>query len=258
MQKLAEICIKRPVFAAMIILALVVVGASSYFKLGVDRFPSIDVPTIRVMASLPGAAPEEMETSVVKVIEDAVNRVEGIETMRAVARNGTSFVMLNFDMSRDIDVAAQDVRDRIQGITRELPAGMDPPSVSKSDNDSFPIITAAISGNRSQRELAEIADKRIKVELERANGVGEVFVNGGPNRAINSTVMVRSPRERVRVGSSDGSSALNGMVPSVFTGCSPAPMHVLCTSCSANSASPGSRPRAQRSGKHTSSSVRRF
>ena len=185
MQKLAEICIKRPVFAAMIILALVVVGASSYFKLGVDRFPSIDVPTIYIRASLPGAAPEEMETSVVKVIEDSVNRVEGIETMRGVARNGQAFIILNFDLNRDIDTAAQDVRDRLQGITRELPAGMDPPSVNKSDNDSYPIITAAISGNRSQRELAEIADKRIRVELERANGVGEVFVNGGPNRAIN-------------------------------------------------------------------------
>ncbi len=185
MQKLAEICIKRPVFAAMIILALVVVGGSSYFKLGVDRFPSIDVPTIYIRASLPGAAPEEVETGVVKVIEDAVNRVEGIETMRGVARNGQAFVVLNFDLNRDIDVAAQDVRDRIQGIARELPAGMDQPSVNKSDNDSYPIITAAISGNRSQRELAEIADKRIKVELERANGVGEVFVNGGPNRAIN-------------------------------------------------------------------------
>lgn len=185
MQKLAEICIKRPVFAAMIILSLVVVGGASYFKLGVDRFPSIDVPTIFIRASLPGASPEEMETSVAQVIEEAVNRVEGIESLRSVARQGSAFVILNFDLNRDIDVAAQDVRDRIAGVMRELPPGTDPPTVNKSDNDSSPIITIALSGNRSQRELAEIADKRVKVDLERANGIGEVFVNGGPSRAIN-------------------------------------------------------------------------
>jgi HAE1 family hydrophobic/amphiphilic exporter-1 len=185
MQKLAEICIQRPVFAAMIILSLVVVGSASYFKLGVDRFPAIDVPTIYIRASLPGASPEEMESSVVQVIEEAANRVEGIETMRGIARNGQGFIILNFDLNRDINVAAQDVRDRIQGILRELPPGMEPPTVNKSDNDSYPIITVALSGNRSQRELAEIADKRVKVDLERANGVGEVVVNGAPNRAIN-------------------------------------------------------------------------
>jgi hydrophobic/amphiphilic exporter-1 (mainly G- bacteria), HAE1 family len=185
MQKLAEICIKRPVFAAMIVLSLVVVGSASYFKLGVDRFPSVDIPTIYVRATLPGASPEEMETSVAQVIEEAVNRTEGIEQLRSVSRQGAAFIILTFDLNRDINVAAQDVRDRIQGVLRQLPPGMDPPSVNKSDNDSQPVITIALSGNRAQRELAEIADKRVKVDLERANGVGEVFVNGGPNRAIN-------------------------------------------------------------------------
>ena len=185
MQKLAEICIHRPVFAAMIILALVVVGANSYFKLGVDRFPTIDVPTIYIRASLPGASPEEMESTVARPIEEAVNRVEGIEQLRAVARQGSAFVIMTFSLDRDIDTAAQDVRDRLQGVLRELPPGTDPPSVNKSDSDSFPVLTIALSGQRSQRELAEIADKRIKVELERSMGVGEVFVNGGPNRAIN-------------------------------------------------------------------------
>jgi HAE1 family hydrophobic/amphiphilic exporter-1 len=185
MQKLAEICIKRPVFAAMIVMSLVVVGAASYSKLGVDRFPSIDVPTIYIRATLPGASPEEMETSVSQVLEEAVNRVEGVDSLRSVSRQGAAFVILNFDLNRDIDVAAQDVRDRIQGVLRQLPPGIDPPTVNKSDNDSQPIVTIAISGNRSQRELAEIADKRVKVDLERANGIGEVFVNGGPSRAIN-------------------------------------------------------------------------
>src|SRR5688572_8555868 len=139
MQKLAEICIKRPVFAAMIILALVVVGANSYFKLGVDRFPTIDVPTIFIRTSLAGASPEEMESTVARPLEEAVNRVEGIEQLRSVARQGSAFIILTFNLERDIDTAAQDVRDRLQGALRELPVDMDPPSVNKSDSDSQPV-----------------------------------------------------------------------------------------------------------------------
>ena len=185
MQKLAEICVRRPVFAAMIVLALVVVGAESYFKLGVDRFPSIDVPTVFIRVTLPGASPEEVETSVAQPIEEVVNRVEGIEQLRSVSRQGSANVILTFDLKRNIDLAAQDVRDRIQSVLRQLPPGTDPPTVSKADNDSSPVITIALSGERSTRELTEIADKRVKVELERASGVGEVFINGGLNRSIN-------------------------------------------------------------------------
>jgi len=169
----------------MIVLALVVVGADSYFKLGVDRFPSIDIPTVFTRITLPGASPEEMETSVAQPLEEAVNRIEGIEQMRSIARQGSAFVILTFDLNRNIDVAAQDVRDRIQSVLRELPAGVEPPVVSKADNDSFPVVTIALSGERSQRELTEIADKRIKVEIERAFGVGEVFINGALSRSIN-------------------------------------------------------------------------
>ncbi len=185
MQKLAEICIRRPVFAVMIILALVVVGAASYFKLGVDRFPSIDIPTIFVRVTVPGASPEEIESEVAQPIEEVVNRTEGIEQLRSVARQGAAFIILTFDLNRNIDTAAQDVRDRIQSVLRQLPPGTDPPTVNKSDNDSTPVLTIALSGNRSQRELGELAERRVKVELERALGVGEVFINGGLSRAIN-------------------------------------------------------------------------
>jgi hydrophobic/amphiphilic exporter-1 (mainly G- bacteria), HAE1 family len=185
MQKLAEICIHRPVFAAMIILALVVVGANSYFKLGVDRFPTIDVPTVYVRTTLPGASPEEVESTIARPIEEVVNRVAGLEQLRSVSRQGAAFVILTFSLDTDIDTAAQDVRDKLQGVLRELPPGTDPPSVNKSDSDSFPVMTIALSSERSQRELAEIADKRVKVELERSAGVGEVTVGGAPSRAIN-------------------------------------------------------------------------
>ena len=120
MQKLAEICIKRPVFAAMIILSMVVVGTSSYFKLGVDRFPSMDIPTVYVQASLPGASPEEMEASVAQVLEEVINTVEGVEQLRSISRQGMCFVPVTFDLSRNIEDATQDIRDRVATVTRQI------------------------------------------------------------------------------------------------------------------------------------------
>lgn len=185
MQKLAEICIRRPVFAAMIILALVVVGAASYSKLGVDRFPTIDVPTVSVRVSLPGASPEEAEAAVAQVLEEAVNTVEGVETLRSVSSQGRSFCMATFNLNRDIDDAAQDVRDRVQGILRLLPPGTDPPIVQKSDSDMSPVMSIALSSNRSIRELTELADKIVKKQIERSSGVGEVQIVGGLMRSVN-------------------------------------------------------------------------
>jgi len=185
MQKLAEICIRRPVFAAMIVLSLVVVGAASYFKLGVDRFPSVDLPTVAVRTNLPGASPEEMETLVSQRIEEVVNTVDGIDNLRSVSGQGNSFVIATFNLNRDIDSAAQDVRDRVATVVRDLPPDTRPPVISKFNNDTTPVVTIALSGQRSIRELTEYGDKVVKVQLERAGGVGEVAVVGGLNRAIN-------------------------------------------------------------------------
>ena len=132
MQKLAEICINRPIFAAMIVLALVVVGAASYFRLGQDRFPAVDLPTVSVRTTLPGAAPEEVEAEITQQIEEAVNTVEGISELRSVSGTGVSNVIVTFNLERNIDVAAQDVRDRVQAALRKLPEGVDPPIVCKT------------------------------------------------------------------------------------------------------------------------------
>src|SRR5437870_1319307 len=185
MQKLAEICIRRPVFAAMIILSLVVVGSASYFKLGVDRFPSVDLPTVSVRTNLPGASPEEMETLVSQRIEEVVNTVDGIDQLRSVSGQGTSFVMATFNLNRDIDTAAQDVRDRVASVVRDLPPDVKPPVIGKFNNDSTPVISIALSGQRSLRELTEYGDKIVRPQLECAEGVGQVDVVGGLQRAIN-------------------------------------------------------------------------
>jgi HAE1 family hydrophobic/amphiphilic exporter-1 len=186
MQKLAEVCIKRPIFAAMIILALVVVGAASYIRLGVDRFPSVDLPTVRILTALPGASPEEIETQISQRIEEAVNTIEGINELRSISGQGRSLVIVTFNLERDIDTAAQDVRDRVTTTLRDLPPGTDPPLISKFSNDLTPVLTLALSSpNRSIRELTELADKVVKIQLERSAGVGEVTLVGDLKRAIN-------------------------------------------------------------------------
>src|SRR5499425_374188 len=185
MQKLAEVCIRQPIFAAMIILALVVIGAASYMKLGVDRFPSVDLPTVRVFTTLAGASPEEMESQISRPLEDAINTVEGINQLWSISGLCSSIIIITFNLERNIDVAAQDVRDRISTVLRNLPAGTEPPLISKFSNDLAPVLTLALSSARSRREITELADKVVKPQLERASGVGEVAIVGGLKRAIN-------------------------------------------------------------------------
>ncbi|HXW07550.1 MAG TPA: efflux RND transporter permease subunit, partial [Vicinamibacterales bacterium] len=185
MQKLAEICIRRPVFASMLVLGLVVTGAASWFGLAVDRFPAVDLPNVRIRTILPGASPEEAEVQISQRIEEAVNTAPGITELRSVNGPGISLVLPVFELDRDIDAAAQDVRDRVSGMLNQLPRDTQPPVVGKFDNDSAPILTIAVSGDRTLRELTEIADKVVRRALERSSGVGEVIVVGGLERAIN-------------------------------------------------------------------------
>src|SRR5262245_64607942 len=143
----------------MIVMALVVVGAASYLRLGVDRFPSVELPIVNVRTELPGASVEEMETQVTQKIEEAVNTVQGISELRSLTGPGTSNVTITFALSRSVDVAAQDVREKVANALRNLPDEILPPTVSKLDNDQAPILTLAVSGNRSLRELTEIAEE---------------------------------------------------------------------------------------------------
>ncbi len=184
MQKLAEISIRRPVFGTMIVLALVVVGIAGYLKLGVDRSPPVDIPQIYVGTRLPGASPVEVESLISQPIEEQVNTVEGITELRSISGVGSSFVIVQFDLSRKVTEALEDVRNRVAIMGNELPRDADPPQVTKFDTERNGVISVSLSGDRSQRELTELADKIVKVQLERALGVGEVEINGGLQRAI--------------------------------------------------------------------------
>ena len=185
MQKLAEVCIRRPVFATMLVMAFVVVGAASWFRLGVDRFPAVDLPTVNVRVELPGASPEEMETLVAQRLEEQINTIQGVQELRSISGTGTTIVIVTFNLSRQIDVAAQDVRDKVAIAMRNLPREVLPPIIAKFDNDQAPVVTIALAGERSVRELTEIADKIVRPQLERSPGVGEVRIIGGLPRAIN-------------------------------------------------------------------------
>jgi HAE1 family hydrophobic/amphiphilic exporter-1 len=186
MRSIIDVFVDRPIFASMIILLMVVVGGAAYTGLGVDRLPSVDLPTINVRTSLPGASPEEVEAQVSEVIEEVVNTIDGIEELRSISGPGTSFVLATFRLDRDIEAAAQDVRDKVATVLRRLPSGIDPPIVSKFDNDSSPVLTMALAGEgRTLRELSEIADKTIKPVLERSKGVGEVQIVGQAERTVN-------------------------------------------------------------------------
>ena len=185
MQKLAEVCVSRPVFAVMLILALVVIGAVSYTKLGVDRFPDVDLPIVSVRTMLIGASPEEIESTITRRIEDAVATVEGIDQIRSTSTESVSIVTINFNLNRSIDVAAQDVRDAVATVTNLLPKDAKAPLIKKLDADASPIMTIVLSGNKQPRELYEIADRTVQDAIESVGGVGQVGIIGGQKRAIN-------------------------------------------------------------------------
>ncbi len=184
MQKLAQICIRRPVFATMLIMALVVIGGFCYTKLGVDLFPKVDFPTVTVTTTLPGASPEEVESEVTKKVEEAVNTISGIDELRSVSSEGISQVFVTFILDRDSAEAAQDVRDRVGRIVGNLPRDIDPPVVEKLDPDASPVMSIAVSADRPAREITEIADKQIKQQIESLNGVGQVRFIGDRKREI--------------------------------------------------------------------------
>lgn len=185
MQWLAAICIRRPVFATVIALVLTVIGAFSYLQLGVDRFPKIDFPVVTVTTVVPGAAPDQIETEVSDKIESAVNTISGIEELRSVSVEGVSQVFVQFALEKDVHVAAQEVSEKVNTVLADLPPGTDPPTILKLDPDATPILTLVLSGPGDVRDVTELADKKLRRELESLGGVGQITIIGGRKRQIN-------------------------------------------------------------------------
>ncbi len=185
MQWLASLCVRRPVFTVVVMLAISVVGIAGYFKLGLDQFPKIDFPVVVVTTRLDGAAPEEVETEITDKIEEAVNTISGIDELRSVSVEGVSQIFVTFNLDKNVNVAAQEVQDHVNSSLPDLPRGIDPPIVAKLDPDSVPVLQIAVHGKHSVRELTELADKQIRRQIESIPGVGDVSLIGGRKRQIN-------------------------------------------------------------------------
>jgi len=188
MQWLAAICVRRPVFTWVLVLALVVVGGASIFGLGVDRFPNIDFPVVIVTTQLPGASPEQVETEVSDKLEEAINSISGVEELRSNNYEGLSVVVVQFELEKNTSVAAQEVRDRVNRTLALLPSGIEQPKVERSDPDATPVMLIALESTRTTREATEYATRSIRRRIESLGGVGGVTVLGGRDRQIDVVV----------------------------------------------------------------------
>ncbi len=181
---LAELCVKRPVFAVMLIGFLVVLGIFSFRDLGVDLFPKSDPATVTIAVQLLGAGPEEIATQVVLPLEEAISSVSGLDEMTSKSTEGLGFISCKFVLERDTESAAQDIREKVAGALRNLPSNIEPPIIQKVDPDSDPVLVLVVAGAKNMRETTEIADKEVKRALETVDGVGEVNLSGGLERQI--------------------------------------------------------------------------
>ncbi len=199
--KLADVSIRRPVFATMLVLAMVVFGAIGYMRVGVDLFPNVEFPFVTVTSIYPGADPEAVETKVVTKIEDAVAGISGIKALRSVSLENVGQVILQFVLEKDGDLAAQEVRDKVSAVLRELPKEVESPVVAKFDIGAAPIMSVVLSGRRSIREVTQLADDVVKPRLQKILGVGGVEVVGGRKREIQVWVQAdRLAKYRMAVG----------------------------------------------------------
>ncbi len=192
MQKLAEICVRRPVFTWVLVLSLVVLGLFAYPRLGVDRFPNIDFPYVTVSTVLVGAAPEEIETEITDKVEEAVNTISGIDQLVSISAEGVSQVIIGFELEKNADVAAQDVRDRVNSVLRDLPRDAEPPVIEKIDPDAAPVLSVAVSAPRPH-------PRRDRVRGQGAASTDRVGPGRGPgpaHRRTQATDQRRSPTRR--------------------------------------------------------------
>ena len=185
MQWLAALCVRRPVFATVLILALVVIGVFGYLQLGVDRMPKVDFPTVIITTANPGASAEEVDREISDKIEEGVNTISGLDELRSTSAEGVSIVVATFLLEKNGDVAAQEVRDQVNRVLPNLPETIRQPVIQKFDPDSTPVLTVVVSSKRPIRDTTEFTDKVLRRALENVNGVGQALLLGGRQRQIN-------------------------------------------------------------------------
>lgn len=189
MQWLARTCVERPVFATVLSLVILVVGSAFYKQLGVDQFPKIGIPVVLVITRLPGASPEDVETEITDKIEGAVNTISAIEELHSTSSEGVSQVAIQFKLEKPVEVAAQEVIEKVNGVMGLLPPDVEQPSIVRMDPDAMPIIYIAVNApDKTTKEVTDFADRVVRRRLESVSGVGEVRILGGRKRQINVSV----------------------------------------------------------------------
>jgi HAE1 family hydrophobic/amphiphilic exporter-1 len=182
---LSDLSIKQPVFATMMMAALVVLGMFSYKELSTDLFPNVDIPVVSIGTLYPGVAPETVETEVTKRIEEAINPVEGLRHITSVTTEGYSSVVAEFRLGTNIHTAAQDVRSKVSGLRRDFPEGVEDPVIQRLDPADLPIVSLSVESSQlSPKQLTSLAEKVIKKRLENVEGVGSLTIVGGERREI--------------------------------------------------------------------------
>lgn len=188
MQWLAEVCVRRPVFTWVLMLALVVFGLASLRGLGVDRFPKIDFPAVVVTTVLPGASPEQIETEVTEPIEEQLNSIAGLDELTSQSYEGFSVVFARFVLEKEVSEASEEVRDRVSRVISDLPEGVRQPRIERMDPDAAPVMFVAVRSSRSPLEITDFADRVIRRRIESLPGVGGIVINGGRDREVHVTV----------------------------------------------------------------------
>jgi len=181
---LSDLAIRRPIFTWMTMLALVVFGLLGYGRLGIDQFPTMEFPVLTVTAELAGASPEGMEEDVTDVLEEQLNTIAGVRSIESTSFHGTSIITVKFALGTDLDIVAQDVRDKVAGVRRMLPAEMDPPVVGRFNSNDQPILWLPFQTNRAPVDASEYIRRQVKPVFETIPGVAGIALFGRRDRAI--------------------------------------------------------------------------
>jgi len=181
---LAKISINRPVMTTMGLLVFVIFGAIAFFGLNLDLQPDVELPFVTIQTIYPGAGPKEVETLISKRLEDAISTVTGIERIESYSLDGVSIVIIEFKIGKDVDVANQEIKDKVDAILNDLPEDAQKPIVQKVDFKAFSVLDVVLSGNLDPRQLFEIADKTLKDRFSQIEGVANVEIAGGQEREI--------------------------------------------------------------------------
>ena len=181
---LSDAALKRPIATSTVVFAVIIIGFFTINRIGIDFLPRIDFPYITIMTVYPGAGPQEVETLISKKIEDAVSEVDGIKYIRSVSTENISQVFIEFELGIDVDFAAIDVREKIDGVKRSLSDEAEDPVILKVDINAKPVMNLVLYGDKNMRELYDLADQTLRDQLSQIPGMASVDIIGGRQREI--------------------------------------------------------------------------